>query len=265
MESKKRAREDNKDEKCEESPAKRLKTSRGRVFLGSKRRGVEQPVRLGCVRIDVTSGSGKKLGEHKATTLSPLYLPGPPVKKGARAITFENDWQFRKAYPQLKHVDAKTNKPTPTYWKWRTEGFQKLKKDKGIRTPTQVSAFRSKQRKAGLSDECKPAYSLTDDGRQLDYVAARKELYAPVYAQLIKDLPFVAEMQKLLDAGKDLLLIDLDGPDLEEYPSGQLIDEDVLRSAINDTRKGRKFGHGYVVAAVLLGLSGYYRDAPMGG
>ena len=58
--------------------------------------GMSHPSIEGFERIDVTSGSGKKVGTALASSLSPLYL-GPVLDDdGKKCVRFENLWQFRK-------------------------------------------------------------------------------------------------------------------------------------------------------------------------
>jgi len=202
----------------------------------------------GFVRIDVSSGSMKNLDGHPCTEMSPLYL-GPVIdEEGNSAIRFENYWQYTKAYPQLGHLDDKGN-VNDTWKKWKLNGFKLLKKTKntakGIRTPPEVS----KLKKDKTIKSWAPSYAV-HKGQKYTYIEARKNIYVPIYHDLVTKTKSFQKLKELVDNGTKVILVEPDGPPLRDYPSGMLANEENLVKMINDPKY--PFGHGYVVAAALL-------------
>src|SRR5690554_2912548 len=76
----------------------------------------------GVVRIDVSSGSKKKLNGINMSDLSPMKLK-------INGVIFENYWQYGKVYDC--HVDEYGN-IKDTYWTWRENGRNS---NKGKRRP----------------------------------------------------------------------------------------------------------------------------------
>jgi len=110
----------------------------------------------GSYVVDVTSGKGL------FRDLSPFILAAPPAKR------FENLWQFSKVY--LDQVDAEGN-PTAEWFWWRRNGFydevaHRYPKGKGVA----------------------PLYSIYPESydnrgaEHLGYIAARRRIYIPMYA-----------------------------------------------------------------------------------
>lgn len=213
---------------------------------GSK---IPYPAKEGYTRIDVTSGSGNKLvfcnEKVPATQMSPLYL-GPEHQR------FENTWQYSKVYPQLGHWDTERECPTPAWTHWKLKGFTKTagKRKKGIRTPPEVSTLRKKFRETGAP--WTPRCSWWNN-EPLDYIEARKKIYVPLYAQMVVETDAFKACRAMLDEGKKLLIIDLDGPPLDAYPNGAEVTRDFIAEKLNDP--SHPFGHGYVVAALLAGIN----------
>lgn len=227
---------------------------RGSVVVAQKPgRGssYKYPAREGFTRVDVTSGSFKSFGLHKATGMSPLYLGPITDCDGDKALRFENMWQFRKVYPQLGHWDEATQRPTKAWDVWRRAGNAKLNpKGKGIRTPYEVSKLRKLWREKKI-----PAWTpvcMWWQNEALDYVTSRKRVYVPAYAALVAENDAFKAMKALVDAGENIMVLDLDGPPLSLYPSGLHVTEDSLTIMLNDPNY--PFGHGYVVAALLANI-----------
>ena len=116
----------------------------------------------------------------------------------------------------------------------------------------------------GFHGRRKCLYSLwMVDGhlQKLDYIEARKRIYCGEYARLAPALDEFKQLQRLHDSGQNILLIEVDGPDpkltfppydrLSAKTPGLIMDEETVRMLINDDRK--PFGHGFVIAALLLG------------
>jgi hypothetical protein len=104
-------------------------------------------------------------------------------------------------------------------------------------------------------------------GQRLDYIAARKAIYLPLYLKLVVAKPQFSELRQRLAAGENLLIIEVDGPHQESLPyykerynvadnfienSTVLATQENLQLVLNDAK--HPFGHGYCLAAALLGL-----------
>ena len=87
-----------------------------------------------------------------------------------------------------------------------------------------------------------------------DDVMSRKVAFVPYYEDMVKFSARIAYWCKVLDAGTDVVVYDLDGP---RHPDGTdnvlEVTETMLRDKIND--RDMPFGHGYVVGALLKGIT----------
>ncbi|KKM72176.1 hypothetical protein LCGC14_1423270, partial [marine sediment metagenome] len=104
--------------------------------------------------IDTTSNSGN------FRELSPFVLSAPPAKR------FENLWQFSKVYK--KHTMSIDDYPDASWFKWRDVGYAN---NRAVRYPMGKGAI--------------PEYSLWEE-EKLDYIHARKKIYAPEYAKNVE-------------------------------------------------------------------------------
>lgn len=215
----------------------------GTVYVARKQRGHKHPTRPGCITIDVTTASRKKLGNDVfARDVSPLFLgPVTDPSDGMQACRFENLWQYNKVYPQLGHLDSH-GQLTEKWQAWRAAGFQLTRNGKGIRTPPQVQALKRR------CQQWAPAFAQWR-GQALGYIDSRKQVYVPVYYDLIKDSAVVHHLQALVAEGQDIIILDYDGPRL---PDSLEVSVDSLRQYLNDP--AAPFGHGYVVAAAAAQL-----------
>lgn len=223
------------------------------------------PHREGFTRIDVTSGSANKIGSVKAVLLSPLYL-GPIIDcDGDECNRFENLWQYRKVYPQLQHWDNEKGTPNNKWTIWRKNGYKLLKNNKGVRTPPDVAKLKKTWKNA-----CKAKYNSDEEkavciklanwtpsglwweGECLDYITARKRVYVPIYANLIRENEAFKAIKALVNKGENVMILDLDGPPLFLFPLGMEINMENCKTMINNP--SYLFGHGYVVAALLADL-----------
>lgn len=206
--------------------------------------------------------SAKRLGG----ALSPYLLCN---EKGQ---LLENIWQFAKIYRRVRAQRASKSRFQPNeiiwehpeeqhigadrtilaaYWAWRRKG---MNNPHAVRYP---NGFKHRA-------ECVACLWVVDGKLEwLDYIAARKHVYCGEYTRLAPPHPEFKKLQALLQSGVNLQLVEVDGPDpqLDFYPydalssesPGLIIDETVIRALLNDDRK--PFGHGYVIAALLLGGS----------
>lgn len=216
---------------------------KGRVFVGQKNcRGVTGDkcvTRPDTKNVDVTSGGRNLLGPSKvpANTLSPMAV-GPVVfEDGTRAELFENAWQFGKYWGEKSgHLDAH-GKPTAKWFAFRDKGYKMLK---------------GKRRPLPLKEYGRPIGSFYN-GKHMDYVESRKKIYVPIYANLISGLPAIAALRAMVAKGENIMIVDNDGPPKSLYPDGMEMTAEAWRKMIENPRF--PFGHGYVVAALVAGIS----------
>lgn len=197
---------------------------------------------------------------------------GPYILKDNKGRIFENIWQFSKIYkdvpatvcrysrwnnmiiwnhPAEIHIDAK-NETTPKYWAWRKKGkYCKY----AIRYPV---GFNHRHKCVGT----------VHNGNVIDYIEARKQLYTPLYIELVSKQQVFKELKKRLNNGENLLIIEVDGPhqeDLDYYRekynvSKKFIENNTVLATkenlsilINDSKY--PFGHGYCLAMALLDMA----------
>lgn len=163
--------------------------------------------------IDTTSHSGEW------QELSPFFLGPCPLYTIYVALNVENGWQFAKVYA---HHNGADGSPTPDYWTWALNGWS----DK-------------KAHRYPMGKGAKPLYSWWN-GKKLDYIEARKRIYAPLYAHAVVRTTAFDELKRLHNKGTDLILRDYDGYD----HSGKS-----LSDVLNDPKK--KMGHAFVLKMLL--------------
>lgn len=208
---------------------------------------------------------------HTASTSSPLGAAlSPYVLRNEQGCLLENIWQFSKFYPRVtaqniplgrfhpetviwKHPAevhrSDDGEPNEAYWKWRVKGMQN---SHAVRYPN------------GFDGRHMCICTIWPDRERperLSYIEARKRVYCEEYRRLAPRTASFKKLCSLLDEGKNLLLIEVDGPDpslkFEPYNRlsrdlpGLMMDEQTTRMLLEDTRK--PFGHGYTIAALLLG------------
>jgi hypothetical protein len=205
------------------------------------------------------------------TKSSPYGELGPYVLKDEEGRIMENIWQFSKVYAWVPKTQQKYSRWDSTliwdypeevhmtngklnskYWKWRDQGMHN-------EYPVRYPVGNTKHRK-----EC--LYCLKEkDGKELNYVEARKEIYLDVYGRLVKQQPKFKKLQERLKNGENLLIIEVDGPhqeSLEYYKETYGVDNNFINQhtilvdlanmeiMLNDTK--HCFGHGYCLAIALL-------------
>jgi hypothetical protein len=99
----------------------------------------------------------------------------------------------------------------------------------------------------------KVLFAQWDEGI-LDYVASRKKVYVPLYHEQMKDKEMALHWKEEVEKGIRIVVYDFDGPRLKNGSVTCVeLTEELLIEKINDT--SFPFGHGYVVAAFLAGIS----------
>jgi len=133
--------------------------------------------------IDTTSHSP----HDWSSGLSPFKL-GPLSLYGNRsAQIFENAWQFAKLYPE--HADSQ-GEPTAAYWTWAERGWNS---QRAYRYP--------------LGRGRRPLCSLWD-GQRLDYIAARKQIYLPLYQATVAHTPAYHQLEATYHRNGSITLFD---------------------------------------------------------
>lgn len=152
---------------------------------------------------------------------SPFYL-GPVSLYGEyTAKKLENAWQFTKVYET--HADEEGN-PNASYFEWAQRGWNDMW---GHRYPAGKGAV--------------PLYSYWN-GERLDYIEARKQIYAPLYAQAVLKTKAFQTLLEIYESDETFALLDFDGYD---YLSENMTLQDVLN------REDKKMGHAFVLAMLL--------------
>jgi len=205
--------------------------------------------------------------------LSPFHL------RTKEAHIFENEWQFSKVYPHIyeqkivrknkklgnktiweypeeEHVDE-NGQISHLYWEWRKKG---MANQYAIRYPN----GRKHVRECVYSLIEDPSGDIKHDGEtytKLTYIESRKRLYCALYIELAPENPSFKLMQKMLDEGQKIQIIEIDGPNpkwegsayetVTEGSPGMDITEENIKFLLNDPK--HPFGHGYVIATLLLG------------
>lgn len=171
----------------------------------------------GRVIVDTTSKGPWKY-------LSPFHIGPCVMYDGLWAKRMENAWQYSKVYAH--HFDPITNEPNEKYWEWAKLGWSD---DWSHRYPMGKGAI--------------PIGSWWD-GRMLDYVQARKSIYAPMYIQAVQQFPHFEEVKEFYESGKfrEVILIDFDAYDYAAQGK-------TLRDVLNDPKQ--KMGHAFVLAMML--------------
>lgn len=180
----------------------------------------------------------------------PLYQITPYYLKDNDGHIFENLWQYSKIYKNIEaqheikagkliwshpaEIHIKDNKLTNEFWEWRKKGWNN---PYPVRFPN------------GFYGRHKCVCALWYNGQNwlnLDYISARKKIYCKVYAQLVQSTKAYEMLKQLYDKGQSLQICEMD-----VRPG--LITEDILRKELNNPKE--PFGHGYVLATCLMGLT----------
>jgi len=172
------------------------------------------------VVVSTTSNS-----EGKWQLLSPFILGPCQLYKGNRSLNMENAWQFSKVY---KRHTNEWGDPTFAYFDWARRGWGDHR------------AHRYPMGKGAI-----PEYSWWD-GTKLDYINARKRIYAPLYARAVQRTVAFRELKRLYNEckreKKRLVLLDYDAYDHREL---KMTLTDVLNF------KDKKMGHAFVLMMLL--------------
>ncbi len=220
---------------------------------------------------------------HTKHPLSPYILTRPDPKGSGKDQIMENVWQFSKVFGGDKgkkglvgfvqdqdqmynrfndtkgwthphEIHLQNGKLTKEYFSWREKG---MNFHLPVRYPN------------GFEGRKNTLYSLKDNqfDKPLSYVEARKEIYFPVYDELVKKEEYFKELKEKLESGKNILIVEVDGPveeSLQHYVDKYGVKKNFIENGtmlatsenlaimLEDTK--HPFGHGYCLAMSLLGL-----------
>ena len=214
----------NKNEKNKPKIVENKTKEMGKVYIASMNlRGYQPPRPDGSERLNVTSAQGKENVDR--LDFSPMTF----IQGGYKGYpNFEAAWQSGKVFDGIP--DQKVKK----FWKGIKEAKRRYPDSKGAKVL--YASF----------DWCFPE-------EKMDYVTSRKKVYVPFYTEYIKNKKRALFWKDMVSKGHDVTIYDFDGPRLEDgTPTCLEVNLDLLREKINDTRY--PFGHGYTVAAFILGI-----------
>lgn len=195
----------------------------GKVYIASMRmRGARAKAPAGAIIVNATSAQVKN-NENRRD-----FSPMTPIEGGYKGYwNFESYWQSGKVWEGIPHAISQQ------WWKDCKEAKR--------RDPY-----------AGNATVLHARWDHIDE--DLAYVDSRKRVYVREYYDLIKDREMTKLWQQRRRDGRDIVIYDFDGP---HGADGELqclpLTLDLLKEKIED--ESRPFGHGYVVAATIAGIT----------
>ena len=204
------------------------------VYVASMNlRGTRASLGRACKKVNVTSAQAKKSKYRVA------FSPMQPIEGDYKGFDrFESYWQSGKVWEGISHADS------VAWWKKQNTAKRRYPRGSGRRVLHAV---------------------FPGHPEPLGYVDARKKVYVPEYhaiatgTETFKEL--AAEAVARGPDGEPIVVYDFDGPrGADREPLCREVTVDLLRAKIADTT--HPFGHGYVVAAALLGIDPAEYAAP---
>lgn len=197
----------------------------------------------------------------------------PYLLKDNQGRFMENAYQFAKIYPKVpkstqcysqwdrtviwdhpEEVHLTNGEPNEAYFKWRHKGMHN---PYPVRYPVGLK-HRSKCIGA-IKDDAIKEDSFKDgtlEDNLIDYLTSRKEIYMPCYMNLVRKEPLYARLLSFLEKGKNLIILEVDGPHVDSLQKMDLSDDETLlaspfnlKAILKDT--SHNFGHGYCLAWAL--------------
>jgi hypothetical protein len=197
-------------------------------------------------------------------TTGPL---SPYTMKDEDGIIMENYWQFKKIWKKVYKIrqpisqfcdnvrweyDDETHldedgKILKEYYVWQQKG---LSHNKWVRYPNGFTHHRE-------------AKGTVYHGKIIGYIEARKKVYFKKYREIAMKKKMFKDLKERYEKGENIQIVEVDGPTKgESYPYDKVQVKDGLGS-IKITKKrlkalinnpGQAFGHGYCVAAMMMGI-----------
>jgi hypothetical protein len=196
----------------------------GKVFIASMNlRGEWAPSPYGTVKVNVTSAQGSANKNRRD------FSPMTAVDGG-----YEGFWNFEAFWQSGKVFEGISEEKVKSFWHKVSEAKRRYPGSKGK----------------------KVLYAHFEDipDEKMDYVTSRKKVYVPRYFDLMKDKEMALFWKEQVEAGKDIVVYDFDGPrTMDGGVTCVEVTKEMLCEKINDTNF--PFGHGYIVAAWLKGMS----------
>lgn len=234
----------------------------GKLRVGGQKRRVGYAHKTGFTNLAIISRGPAPWKELSPFFLGPVYDP----KTGLQAENIENFWQFMKVYPKVAKQRICRGKGEKRYveWQWPSEIHAKLKPGGDSKNfddwkvlpkweKWRNSGFTNKyaiRRPNGTVKKNGPPIFALYNGERLGYIESRKKIYIPTYGRMFKEHRLFKQILDMLKNGKNIMLIDVDGPDVVKYPEGLEMSLELIEQLTEDTR--RPLGHGFVAAKVLL-------------
>ena len=204
----------------------------GTVYIAAKNmRGAwaVRPLGAAALVVDVTSAQAKTSLNRVA--FSPMHMKPYSDPTGAVDST-------RTVFPNFE-----------AFWQ-SGKKFKDVTREKVVKFWTSID--KPKRRYPG-SKRFEVEHAQWGTGPRMGYAESRKQVYVPLYHDLIKDSERTVALRKAVQNGQDVVIYDFDGPrDDDGTPLCLPVTAALLRDKIEDVRT--PFGHGYVVAALLAGV-----------
>lgn len=180
-----------------------------------------KPIDPTSKKLNVTSAQGKLNVDRLS------FSPMTPIEGGYKGYwNFESYWQSGKVFEGIPEEKTKS------YWKNLKEPKRRYPGSKG---------------KTVL-------YANFDNYKYLDYISSRKLIYVPEYFELKKNDKNLQKWKDIYNSGQNITIYDFDGPrNKDGEPICLEVDLNLLKNKINDP--SFPFGHGYVVASLIMGIN----------
>ena len=205
---------------------------------------------------------------------------GPYCLQDDKGRIMENLYQFQKCYETVPETTCKYSRyDDRVIWKWKAERHVNICADGTFDILPEYFRWREAGMYAkdairypvGFHHRNRCLFSLKEDEngvivpQRLNYIEARKEIYYPIYRDLVQKERQFLELKERLEDGEHLLIIEVDGPHTESLPYYQekynvendfivgntmLATKENLDIMLNDNK--HCYGHGYCLASVLL-------------
>lgn len=228
------------------------------IRVAGKARGCPYPKLKNYVVIPAWS---RGAGEWKK--LSPFFI-GPIEYKDSggeisKAKIFENFWQGQKVYTQIEKQNQKKNE-----WVWpKTRQMDKNQNPNDSWYKWNAALMKHKKAVRRPAGKAIPKYAYWE-GEKLGIIESRKRIYIPYYQKLIRKSPVYKKLLKMVKSGKNIIIVEPDGPDIRLFPDGKEVYGNLLeewievtdRKEVDETEDGksryRAYGHGFVIAQTLI-------------
>lgn len=195
-------------------------------------------------------------------------------------INMENKWQASKVYLQVpSSLQRYSRYDNTVIWEHPAETHAVVEKDGNLTILPSYAKWRAKLMKnkyavrypVGFDHRHKCICAIEEDEngklipQPLDYIEARKRIYVRTYEELARGKPQFKELQEKLKVGRNLLILEVDGPhqeSLDYYKEKYGVSDDFIQNGtmlattenldimLNDPK--HPYGHGYCLARMLI-------------